>query len=674
MALPDLERTPDALMASVTDAIAKGNSALDEIGSQNLDHITFENTVAALENLRAESSVVANRIALIAETHPDSLMRTAADGARKKLEEWNVGLDYREDVFNAIKAFASKKPKLTGEDGRLLARTLREFRRAGMQMPSHEREQIKQLRRELSRLAAQFESNLIVAKAPVVFTKAELDGVPEEFLASPAIRIDDDHYRVMADATWQYNIVEDCARSEATRKRLYVAHDSLAQEKNVPLINQMLALRNGIALKLGYKSWADYQAEVRMAKTAASAQTYIDKLVAGIQPKFESELREFQKMKALETADPDARINIWDWRYYTNQLNRQKFAYDKEALRIFFPFQQTLDGMFSIFGHAFGLRFDQTEPAYKWADDLRLYVVSNAHPGEPIGLLYLDLFPREGKTARGGEFEIINGRRLPDDKYQAPAAAVVLDLPPPIGNQPSLLSHAEVETLFHELGHALHCILTRARYSHFAGTHVPVDFVEAPSQMLQNWIWDKQVLNTFAADYRDHSKKIPGDIIKKMNDARFATAGTFYRRQFAFAEADLALHGPHPPNKPYDCVAISNRVFERIFLPVDPQTSFISSFLGLNGYDAGYYGYAWADAIAADMATVFEKAKDGYLDKQAGMKLRHEIYEPGDSRDVNVSIEKFLGRKQSVEPFLKKIGANAQEKNRLPADSPQTNK
>jgi Zn-dependent oligopeptidase len=326
--------------------------------------------------------------------------------------------------------------------------------------------------------------------------------------------------------------------------------------------------------------------------------------------------------------------------------------------------------MLSIFGRVFGLRFDQIEPPYKWADGLRLYVVSNADSGAPIGLLYLDLFPREGKTARGGEFEITNGHRLPDDKYQAPVAAVVLDVPPPNGDKPSLLSHADVETLFHELGHALHCILTRAKYSHFAGTHVPVDFVEAPSQMLQNWIWNKQVLDTFAADYRNRSKKIPADTIKKMNDARFATAGIFYRRQFAFAAADLALHGPHAPNESYDCVAISNRTFERIFLPIDSETSFITSFRGLDGYDAGYYGYAWADAIAADMATIFEKARDGYLDKQAGMKLRREIYEQGDSRDVNVSIEKFLDRKQSVEPFLKKIGVNAQEKNKLPAASP----
>jgi Zn-dependent oligopeptidase len=294
-------------------------------------------------------------------------------------------------------------------------------------------------------------------------------------------------------------------------------------------------------------------------------------------------------------------------------------------------------------------------------------MVTDGSSGEPLGMFYLDMFPREGKFNHFAQFDIISGKLLPDGKYQRPTVALLCNFPPPAADKPSLLTHQDVETLFHEFGHALHSIVTRAKYGRFAGTHVPGDFVEAPSQMLQNWVWDKKVLDTFAADYRDPSKKIPAEIIKKMNDAKLANAGVFYRRQFAFASLDLALHDPHPEEMPYDCVAISNPILEKVFLPIDRSTTFVSYFGHLNGYDAGYYGYAWADAIAADMATVFEKAKDGYLDKQAGMKLRREIYEPGDSHDVNVSIEKFLGRKQSIQPFLKKIGIGSQEKNKAVA-------
>jgi thimet oligopeptidase len=664
LVIPDWEQTPEAVEAMMKSAIAKANKTLDEIGAQDLTEVTFRSTAVALDDLLHEARIAGNKATIIMETNVDKKMRAAGENATKLFQDWVVGVDYREDVYRAIKAFADTHPKLPGEDEKLLAETLRDFRRAGMELEPLERTQIKRMRSELSKLTADFESNLLRAKAPVIFTKAELEGVPEDFLSSPGVRINNDHYQVRADVMWQYNTVEDNARNEAARKKLYAAHDSLAQEQNAPLINRLLALRNRIALKLGYQSWADYQAEVRMAKSAANAQTFIDNLVTGIQSKFDAELHELQQMKAADTGDRNAKIDIWDWRYYTNQLNKQKFAVDEDSLRTFFPLQQTVDEMFSIFGRVFGLRFEEIEPPVKWTNDVRLYVVSDNTSNAPLGVLYLDLFPREGKTGGGGESEVVNGRHLADGRYQAPVATVVLNFPP-------LLRHSEAEILFHELGHALHCILTRAKYSRFAGTHVPVDFVEAPSQMLQNWIWDNRVLDRFAADYRDHTKRIPVDSIKKMNNAKLATAGMFYRRQFAFADADLALHGPHPADKPYDCVAISNSIFERVFLPIDPQTSFITSFRGLNGYDAGYYGYAWGDAIAADMGTVFEKAKDGYLDKQAGMKLRREIYEPGNSRDVTVSIEKFLGRKQSIQPFLKKMGVASQEKEEAPAEALQ---
>jgi Zn-dependent oligopeptidase len=213
-----------------------------------------------------------------------------------------------------------------------------------------------------------------------------------------------------------------------------------------------------------------------------------------------------------------------------------------------------------------------------------------------------------------------------------------------------------VETLFHEFGHAMHSILTRANYSRFSGTSVPRDFVEAPSQMLENWVWDKKVLDSFAADYRDPTKKIPAETLAKLDEARLATEGTRYERQVSFALLDLTLHTQIHDSNAQDALPLSNKVLSDAFLPIPEDTAFVAYFGHIIGYSAGYYGYAWADAIAADMATVFEKSPDGYFDKQAGLRLRKEIYEPGDSRDVNISIEKFLGRPRALDPFLKKVG------------------
>ena len=671
LTIPDWEQTPEAVEASMKDAIAKANTALDHIGTQDLGKVTFKSTVVALDDLTYQAGIAANRAVLIKETNTNPAMRSAAENAVKAFQDWAVGIDYREDVYKAIKAFADTHPKLTGEDAKLLKETLRDYRRAGLDLPPDQRKEVEQLRKELSKLGTDFDTNIVKASAPVVFTKAELDGLPESFFASPGIKTGDNAYTVMANVTWQFNTVEENAKSEATRKKLYVIRETLAKDTNVPVLNQMLGLRNKIALRLGYKSWDDFQTEIKMAKTSANAKTYINDLVTGIQPKFDSEVAELQKLKAADTNDPNAKIDVWDWRYYNNQRNKQKYAVDKEALRAYFPFQKVLDGMFNIYQSIFGLKFEKITVSYKWIDDLQLYLVTDSATGEPLGMFYLDMFPREGKFNHFAQFDVISGKLLPDGKYQRPTVALLCNFPPATADKPSLLTHSDVETLFHEFGHALHSIVTRAKYGRFAGAHVPGDFVEAPSQMLQNWVWDKKVLDTFAADYRDPSKKIPAEIIKKMNDAKLANAGVFYRRQFAFASLDLALHDQHPEDGPYDCVAISNPILEKVFLPIDSSTTFVSYFGHLNGYDAGYYGYAWADAIAADMATVFETAKDGYFDKQAGLRLRRDIYEPGDSRDVNVSIEKFLGRKQSVQPFLKKIGIGPQDKKKAPAGPSQ---
>jgi thimet oligopeptidase len=671
LTIPDWEQTPEAVEASMKDAIAKANTALDHIGTQDLGKVTFKSTVVALDDLTYQAGIAANRAVLIKETNTNPAMRSAAENAVKAFQDWAVGIDYREDVYKAIKAFADTHPKLTGEDAKLLKETLRDYRRAGLDLPPNQRKEVEQLRKELSKLGTDFDTNIVKASAPVVFTKAELDGLPESFFASPGIKTGDNAYTVMANVTWQFNTVEENAKSEATRKKLYVIRETLAKDTNVPVLNQMLGLRNKIALRLGYKSWDDFQTEIKMAKTSANAKTYINDLVTGIQPKFDSEVAELQKLKAADTNDPNAKIDVWDWRYYNNQRNKQKYAVDKEALRAYFPFQKVLDGMFNIYQSIFGLKFEKITVSYKWIDDLQLYLVTDSATGEPLGMFYLDMFPREGKFNHFAQFDVISGKLLPDGKYQRPTVALLCNFPPATADKPSLLTHSDVETLFHEFGHALHSIVTRAKYGRFAGAHVPGDFVEAPSQMLQNWVWDKKVLDTFAADYRDPSKKIPAEIIKKMNDAKLANAGVFYRRQFAFASLDLALHDQHPEDGPYDCVAISNPILEKVFLPIDSSTTFVSYFGHLNGYDAGYYGYAWADAIAADMATVFETAKDGYFNKQAGLRLRRDIYEPGDSRDVNVSIEKFLGRKQSVQPFLKKIGIGPQDKKKAPAGPSQ---
>ncbi|WCJ58398.1 Zn-dependent oligopeptidase [Fontisphaera persica] len=656
LTLPEFETTPEAVQRAVQQAIAQANARLDAIGKLDRRQLSFANTFRALDDTLYAASLTANRVSLLKETHPQAALREACAEAEKTIQEWWVGLDYREDVYATLQAFADTQPRLEGEDAKLMAETLRDYRRAGLALPRAQRDEVERLRKELARLMTDFQSNITKARAPVKFTRAELEGVPDLLLQQPGIKTGEDEYTLLANVTFQYQMVMENCRVEATRRKLTQLRYNLAREANVPLLRQILELRATIAQKLGYATWADYQIEPKMAKNAATARAFLEQLKTGLQPKFEAELKAFQELKARDTGNPNARIELWDTAYYMNQLKKERHAVDAEKLRDYFPYQRVLEGMFAIYQQMFGLRIAEVTPPAKWVDDLKLYAVTDAATGEPLGLLYLDMFPREGKYNHFAHFSLIEGKRLPDGTYQRPVSALICNFPPPSPDKPSLLSHADVETLFHEFGHAMHCLLTRANHARFSGTSVPRDFVEAPSQMLENWVWDKAVLDTFAGHYQDPSRKIPQDILAQLKAAKRATIATYYRRQLTFGLLDLKLHMEIRPGAGQDPVQMANDVFREVFLPVPEDTAFVAYFGHLMGYDAAYYGYAWADAIAADMATLFENSPQRYFDTQLGRKLRDEIYAPGDSRDVNLSIERFLGRPRSLAPFLKELG------------------
>ena len=253
-------------------------------------------------------------------------------------------------------------------------------------------------------------------------------------------------------------------------------------------------------------------------------------------------MAEFTKIKQAETGDPNAIVHMWDIFYYENLYKKEKFSVDAEQLRVFFPYEQTLQGMFRVYEEIFRLKIVEAKPDYKWNEKVTLHLVYDSLSGELLGALYLDMFPREGKFNHFAMFPLISGKRLPSGHYQRPTVALICNFPTPGKDKPSLLSHDNVETLFHEFGHALHGILTRTKFSRFAGTSVPRDFVEAPSQMLENWIWDKTVLDAFAADYRDPSVKIPQSVLDKLQEAKKATIARHYRRQLSYGLVDLGLH------------------------------------------------------------------------------------------------------------------------------------
>lgn len=655
---PGFERTPDELRMVSNAAVAEAEARLTDLAGQDASKATFASTVGALDDILYPVVTVMNRLWLMKETQPSDEMRAAAGEHVTRLEQWLVGTRYREDVYGAVKAFADayergERGELTGEDLKLFKDTMRDYRRAGLALDKPTRDRVEGLLKKLSSLSNDFGTNITNAERTLRLTDEELKGVPASFLEKA--KQSDGTYAVRANVTPDYMVVMQNADLESTRRALDEARMSLAKAENGPILNELAAIRSEIGGLLGYGSWADYQTEPRMAKSEARATKFLDELAAGLRPKFEAELARFASMKASDTGS-EGPVMSWDWRYYENQLKKREFDVDAEALRAYFPYEACLEGMFEIYQSIFGLRFDEVVNDQPWAPGVTLHVVSDAASGEPLGMFFLDMFPRRGKYNHFAQFDIIGGKRLKDGTYMRPAAALVCNFPEPVGDKPSLLAHNELETLFHEFGHAMHTILTRAERFQFAGTNVERDFVEAPSQMLEAWVWDAGVLNRFAADYRDPSRKLDAGALERMKAAKLATSGVYYTRQVALAKSDLAIHTAPVAGKPVDCEATMNGMFGRVFIAPPEGTHFGAYWGHMTGYDAGYYGYSWSKAIAEDMATVFEHASKGFMDVGVGMRLRNEVYAPGGSRDAEESVRAFLGRERSIEPLLEAIG------------------
>jgi Zn-dependent oligopeptidase len=649
------ENTPEQIASEADTAVASANRELDEIGKLTPGQLTFQNTIRALDDVGFELDTVHHRFDIIEQAHPDPKMRSAAVEAVQKLNDFAVGIDYRQDVYHSVRAFAETKPQLQPVEQRLLDFTLRDYKRAGLTLDETKRHQVESLRKQIAFWDTHFAVNNNNSSAKLTFSKDDLEGVSADFLSQ--IKTGEDQYTVDANVAPQFLTVASNCVKEETRKKLQIARDTRAKDKNLPIAAKVISLRAQLASLLGYQSWADYQTETRMAKSGANALDFLEKLKVGLQPKYDEEMAEFKKIKAGFSGSTNPEVKLWDWYFVSNQLEKQKYSVDEEALRVYFPMDRVLQGMFAVYERIFGIKIEPLAPPTKYVDDLKLYAIVDAATSQPLGLLYMDLFPRPGKYNHFATFSGIDGKLLSNGKYQRPTAELVCNFPPPSANAPSLLDHQEVTTIFHEFGHAMHAILTTVDYASFSGMSVPQDFVEAPSQMLEYFTWDKKVLDSFAADYRDPTKKIPSEILAKLKEADLATKASWYRRQLSFAIMDLKLHMPLTADQKANLNGYANSILDEVFLPSDSSSVMLASFGHLfDGYDAGYYGYAWADAIAADMASVFRKAPDGFLDPTVGRRLRDEIYAVGNSRDVTDSVERFLGRKQSVQPFLKKVG------------------
>jgi thimet oligopeptidase len=603
-----------------------------------------DKTLLVFEESSAEFLDAVTPLIFMGYVSPDPDLRDEASECEVNVGQFSVDVNLRREVYDAIKGVVPRN----ADEARLLDETLAGFERNGLALDTKLAE-LKDLGQQLAALEAQFSKNLNEDLTTVAFTKEQLAGLPESFFAS---READQNglYTVSANAS-DYALVSANAKVASTREAILRAYWSRAGEANTQLLNQAIQLRQKIAGLLNYESWADYRIDGR---TAVKAKNVLDLLVPlkdKLAARNKQDLAVLLEAKKLE--DPSATaIEAWDVSYYANLVQRTKFNVDQGKVREYFPADVVVKGMFDVYSTVLGLRFSEMTNAKVWHPGVKQYEIRNKADDALVGYFYTDLFPRPGKYGHAAAFPLISGRVLRDGAYNHPIAAIVANLAEPVGEAPSLLSHDAVKTLFHEFGHIMHQTLTRAPYASLSGSSVARDFVEAPSQMLENWVWSPQILNILSGHYKDHSQKLPPDLLQNLISARGFNQGYFYTRQLVLGLIDMEIHAV---NGPVDVDQVHDRLYEQV-LGIEPVSGahFMATFGHMmSGYDAAYYGYIWSEVYAADMFTQFQ---NDLLDPNVGSRYRKTILEPGNMTPALDLVERFLGRKVSSDAFNKKLG------------------
>jgi len=639
---------PGEITALCDAAIATATKALDRIAALPEEARTTDSTLLAFESAMADYGDAVLTVTLMGYVYPDKDVAAEGSAAEEKAGKFSVGIYTRRDLYDAIKTAVPR----TKEEERLLSETRRQFKKNGLALPDDGLARVRKHKEEITELEVRFTANLNNDTSAIDFSKEELDDVPEDVLATFS-RTSDGRYHVTTKYP-DYIPVMQNAKNGETRKRLYTAFVNRQAAVNTELLEKAILVRQACARELGYASWADYRLDGRMAKTTAAVPAFLGDLKSPVKEKEEADLAVLLALKKELVPGAD-RIDPWDLAYLTEQLRIRRFALDNEAIRKYFPFDTVLSGMLGIFGPLFGVRFSVVPDAPVWAPGVCLVRITDSADNRTLAYIYLDMFPRDGKYGHMMMVPLIAGRRTKDG-YSVPVTAIVGNFRAPSGATPSLLTHDDVEGLFHEFGHALHGCLTRVPYASLAGSSVEWDFVETPSQALENWAWEPAVLDAVSGHYARPEEKLPRGLCDRIIAARDLGAGLLYTRMLVISSEDMAFHTAEGP---VDVTATGNR-FYRELMGIEPlagghEPSTIGHFMG--GYDAGYYSYLWAEVYALNVFARFKA--DGLCNPATGAEYRHTLLEQGNMQPGDELLRAFLKKEPSMEPFYERLHIRA---------------
>lgn len=641
--------TPQEVESLSSQLVEQFKAAIDSLANEPLPTVSFEKTVLGFEYASVTFSNEINPILFLKYTSTNEEVRNVADKWETKVQQLLVDIFVREDLYQRLKAVKESSTSLGQFEKDLLEEFLISFKRNGLELKLEDRKRFLEKKKRLVQLEAEFSKALLDWEDELIVSKEELDGLTSDYIAGLK-KTGDGKYRITLDYPRYYAFMENATNAEA-RKKLEFKFNRRGGNENRVRLEEAIKLRHEIAQMLGYPTHAHFVLDRRMAKTPEAVMHFLSRLEAKLKIKGKEELVELVKLKDAEQGTAsDHSINSWDWRFYDTLLKKKKHQIDHQLIRQYFPLNVVLKGMFETYETLLGVKFVKETSPVVWHDSVQLYRVEDR--GVTVAYFYMDLFPREGKYGHAAAFTLQSGYELPQGGYQIPRSSIVANFNPPLEGNPSLLDHNEVETLFHEFGHIMHQVLTRAKYATFSGTSVKTDFVEAPSQMLENWVWEKEALKKLSGHFQDNSKPLPDDQIDRLVAAKLVNSGLKYLRQLSFAKLDQQYHAAASVD--------STKVYADVMrdtqmIPIQEGTQPQASFGHLmGGYDSGYYSYLWSEVYAQDMYTRFEK--EGLFNPKAGADYRHWILEQGGQIPPFDLIKNFLGREPNETAFLNSLG------------------
>ncbi|HEY8994389.1 MAG TPA: M3 family metallopeptidase [Lacunisphaera sp.] len=662
-----VEAAVDAALADAEAAIA----AITRIASADADYV---NTFLALEHATELLNETWAKVTHLTSVADSPELRAAHNAALPKVSAFQAKIPLNPELWVRLKAAAGhpSAQALRGEHRRFLEETMTDFRQQGADLPADRKTRLEALQSELAQLTQKYSENVLDATNAwelIVTDAARLRGLPEHAREAARQSALKKGHGTETQPAWRFTLhmpsqepVMLYAEDESLRRELWQVAAQVgksAPHSNQELVRKIIALRQEKAALLGQPHFADLVLSRRMAKNGAQALAFIEDLHRRIHPAFVRECRELEEFKAQQTGGPAARLAPWELGFWAEKLRRARYDFDDEQLRPYFPLPGVLAGMFEVTRRVFGIAVKElpTGSFETWHPEVKFYEVRDA-AGRHIGSFYADWHPRESK--RGGAWMnyLITGGPRPDGSRAPHLGLMCGNLTPPTADQPALLNHHEVETVFHEFGHLLHHLFGEVEIKSLNGVNVAWDFVELPSQIMENWCWERESLDLFARHY-ETGAMIPADLFQRMVAARNFRSATATMRQLAFSRMDLDLHMRPAAEMTADLsIWISRRLAEYL-IPTEPpaptiENRFTHVFADPVGYAAGYYSYKWAEVLDADAFTRFQR--EGIFNGTVGRDFVAKVLSRGNGADPMELFVDFMGRPPDQQALLVRAG------------------